>query len=105
MASMVRLFARLEQNAHRSTHATDMQYSGLFKDWTQMTGCILEGPGVFARAENGILRTSEFEDVEWDEIDRLARMGDVLRIHEWSYIQRIQVGMSPFTAPMEVESR
>lgn len=38
----------------------------------------------------GTLRSDEFEDVVWETDCPPAKMGDVLRVHEWSYIQNLQ---------------
>lgn len=42
-------------------------------------------------AEEGILRSSEFAHLQWDERDRLAPLSDILRVHEWNYVRKIQV--------------
>ncbi|KAK9813955.1 hypothetical protein WJX73_006715 [Symbiochloris irregularis] len=38
----------------------------------------------------GTLRSDEFEDVEWETECRPVAMGDVLRVHEWTYIRNLQ---------------
>ena len=44
-------------------------------------------------AERGILRTSSFQDLRWDEGAHPAAVSDVLRVHEWSYVLAVkQVG-------------
>lgn len=44
-----------------------------------------------ATAEDGILRTEEFDSLEWDEEDHFAPLADILRVHEWTYVRKIQV--------------
>ncbi len=45
-----------------------------------------------ACADWGILRTAEFEGgLRWDEGSKRAALGDVLRVHDWNYVRRIQV--------------
>jgi acetoin utilization deacetylase AcuC-like enzyme/ankyrin repeat protein len=39
---------------------------------------------------DGVLRGCEFADLEWDQNPPLAQMGDILRVHEFAYINRIQ---------------
>ena len=41
-------------------------------------------------AGSGILRTSQFDDVRWDEGAHRAALADVLRVHEWSYVLSIK---------------
>ena len=43
-----------------------------------------------AGAEEGILRSAEFEGLVWDEEPHQAAMSDVLRVHEWAYVRRLQ---------------
>eukprot|EP00887_Chlorella_sp_A99_P002366 scaffold10.g2366.t1 len=39
----------------------------------------------------GILRTAEFERaLRWDESSKRAQLGDILRVHDWPYVRRIQ---------------
>ncbi|KAL0037126.1 hypothetical protein WJX79_001631 [Trebouxia sp. C0005] len=38
----------------------------------------------------GILRSSEFSTLEWDETSRRGCMADILRVHEWSYVRSLQ---------------
>ena len=38
----------------------------------------------------GILRSGEFAALRWDETDAAAPLGDVLRVHEWSYVRGLQ---------------
>ena len=46
---------------------------------------VLTEPGV------GVLRTCEFVDsLRWDERFHRAPMGDILRVHNWAYVRRIQ---------------
>ena len=46
---------------------------------------VLTRPGV------GILKTSEFDElVRWDERPRRAAIGDILRVHNWAYVRKIQ---------------
>lgn len=40
----------------------------------------------------GILRTDEFSGLRWEEGSRRAALADVMRVHEWNYVKRIQVG-------------
>ena len=40
----------------------------------------------------GILRTDEFGGLRWEEGSRRAALADVMRVHEWNYVKRIQVG-------------
>ncbi|PSC72014.1 histone deacetylase [Micractinium conductrix] len=40
----------------------------------------------------GILRTSEFTpSLRWDEASKRAALGDILRVHDWNYVRRIQM--------------
>jgi hypothetical protein len=41
-------------------------------------------------AATGILRSSEFSTLEWDETSRRGCMADILRVHEWSYVRSLQ---------------
>lgn len=44
-------------------------------------------------AGSGALRASEFaESLSWDESPHQAPLGDILRVHDWAYVRRIQVG-------------
>lgn len=46
---------------------------------------VLTQPGV------GILRTKDFEGaIRWDERPRRAALGDILRVHDWAYVRKIQ---------------
>ena len=62
-------------------------------------GCSLPPPlnppsglGAYALVQWGILRTSEFEGaVRWDERSQRAALGDVLRVHDWPYVRKMQV--------------
>ena len=37
--------------------------------------------------------------MQWDEQDRLAPLADILRVHEWPYVRRIQARFPcPLTA-------
>ena len=46
---------------------------------------VLTKPGV------GILKTSDFSDsLRWDERPRRAPIGDILRVHNWAYVRKIQ---------------
>lgn len=38
----------------------------------------------------GILRSSEFSTLQWDETSRQGCMADILRVHEWSYVRSLQ---------------
>lgn len=41
----------------------------------------------------GILRSAEFGGaLRWDEGPQRAAMADILRVHDWNYVKRIQVG-------------
>ncbi len=47
--------------------------------------------GIFCcLAATGILRSSEFSTLEWDETSRRGCMADILRVHEWSYVRSLQ---------------
>lgn len=49
-------------------------------------------------ADWGILRSAEFQGgLRWDEGSKRAALGDVLRVHDWNYVRRIQVGAGLFT--------
>lgn len=55
--------------------------------------------------DDGILRSSEFEGLHWDEEDRFAPLGDILKVHEWTYIRQIQVSCSyQHIAAYEIQS-
>ena len=41
-------------------------------------------------ADKGILRTSRYGDLRWDESAYPAAVSDVLRVHEWSYVLAIK---------------
>ena len=41
-------------------------------------------------AELGILRGHDFKDLRWDTGSACASIGDVLRVHEWSYVRDLQ---------------
>ncbi len=41
-------------------------------------------------AELGILRSAEFADLEWETWPPHARITDILRVHEWSYVRTLQ---------------
>ena len=41
-------------------------------------------------AATGILRSSEFSTLEWNETSRRGCMADILRVHEWSYVRSLQ---------------
>ena len=41
-------------------------------------------------ADKGILRTTRFGDLRWDESAYPAAVSDVLRVHEWSYVLAIK---------------
>ena len=43
------------------------------------------------RAGKGILHSGEFAGLAWDTGNSHAPMADVLRIHDWPYVRRIQV--------------
>ena len=45
---------------------------------------VLTAPG------SGILRAAGFAALEWEQGTRLAPIGDVLRVHEWSYVRSLQ---------------
>jgi acetoin utilization deacetylase AcuC-like enzyme/ankyrin repeat protein len=46
---------------------------------------------VLIKPGQGILRTCDFEDgLRWDERPRRASMGDILRVHNWAYVRKIQ---------------
>ncbi|KAH7624757.1 hypothetical protein Ndes2526B_g00126 [Nannochloris sp. 'desiccata'] len=46
---------------------------------------------VLIKPGQGILRTCDFEDaLRWDERPRRAPMGDILRVHNWAYVRKIQ---------------
>ncbi len=46
---------------------------------------------VLIKPGQGILRTCDFEDaLRWDERPRKAPMGDILRVHNWAYVRKIQ---------------
>ncbi len=40
--------------------------------------------------KKGVLRSPEFDALQWDENAPLAAMADVLRVHEYSYVSHIQ---------------
>ncbi len=42
-------------------------------------------------AERGALRAAEFGGVAWRESDSPAAVADVLRVHDWPYLRRLQV--------------
>ena len=47
--------------------------------------------GIFCcLAATGILRSSEFSTLEWDETSRRGCMADILRVHDWSYVRSLQ---------------
>ncbi|KAL4431738.1 hypothetical protein ABPG77_002954 [Micractinium sp. CCAP 211/92] len=47
---------------------------------------------VLTKPDWGILRTAEFEGgLRWDEGSKRAALGDVLRVHDWNYVRRIQM--------------
>lgn len=41
-------------------------------------------------AELGILRSTEFADLQWETQPPHARISDILRVHEWSYVRELQ---------------
>lgn len=41
-------------------------------------------------AASGILRSSEFSSLQWDERSEPGCMADILRVHDWSYVRSIQ---------------
>lgn len=43
-----------------------------------------------ATAELGILRSSEFAELAWETRPPHARISDILRVHEWSYVRELQ---------------
>jgi len=45
---------------------------------------------VLIEPKHGILRTTEFKDVTFDTDATAAELSDVLKVHEWSYVKRIQ---------------
>jgi acetoin utilization deacetylase AcuC-like enzyme/ankyrin repeat protein len=46
---------------------------------------------VLIKPGTGILRTCDFENaLRWDERPRRAPMGDILRVHNWAYVRKIQ---------------
>ena len=47
---------------------------------------------VLTHPEHGILRTTDMQQMqlEWDELSKKAAIGDVLRVHDWTYVQRIK---------------
>jgi hypothetical protein len=47
---------------------------------------------VLCDESNGILRSSDVDAV-WEESCPKASLADVLRVHEWSYVRKIQVGL------------
>ena len=49
------------------------------------------------RAGWGILRTDEFGGLRWEEGSRRAALADVMRVHEWNYVKRIQVRIYNFS--------
>ena len=46
--------------------------------------------GVLCDANLGILRSSEFENVDWINDAPRAQLGDVLRVHEYSYVAKLE---------------
>ncbi|CAM9429001.1 unnamed protein product, partial [Chrysoparadoxa australica] len=38
----------------------------------------------------GVLRSKEFEDLEWNSEPNRAQLADVLRVHEYSYVEHLQ---------------
>lgn len=41
-------------------------------------------------ADLGILHGAEFQGLQWDINSQRAALGDVLRVHEWSYVDLLQ---------------
>eukprot|EP00803_Ostreobium_quekettii_P003057 evm.model.scf_177.4 EVM.evm.TU.scf_177.4 scf_177:18001-33099(-) len=46
---------------------------------------------VLLRKDSGILWSSEFEGLQWDMEPPLAEMADVLRVHDWTYVNQIKL--------------
>jgi hypothetical protein len=42
-------------------------------------------------AEVGVLRAEEFAELPWDEASPHVPLADVLRVHDWPYIRKLQV--------------
>jgi ankyrin repeat protein len=56
---------------------------------------------VLTRPGTGVLRTSEFAGaaaLRWDERPRRAALGDVLRVHDWAYVRKIQAACAQVPA-------
>ncbi|BDA44253.1 probable type-2 histone deacetylase 2 at C-terminar half [Coccomyxa sp. Obi] len=45
---------------------------------------------VLTDSELGILRSTEFADLQWETQPPHARISDILRVHEWSYVRELQ---------------
>ncbi|KAK9916049.1 hypothetical protein WJX75_007812 [Coccomyxa subellipsoidea] len=45
---------------------------------------------VLTDSELGILRSSEFSELAWETRPPHARISDILRVHEWSYVRELQ---------------
>jgi hypothetical protein len=42
-------------------------------------------------ADMGVLRAGEFAGLPWDEASPHAPLADVLRVHDWAYVRKLQV--------------
>lgn len=47
-----------------------------------------------ALAEVGLLQAGEFADLPWDEASPHVPLADVLRVHDWPYVRKLQVGLA-----------
>lgn len=48
-----------------------------------------------ALAGFGLLRAVEFAGLPWDEASPHVPLADVLRVHDWPYIRKLQVCPAP----------
>ena len=44
---------------------------------------------VAAVQESGVLRADEFASIDWDSNPSRAQLTDVLRVHDFSYVQKL----------------
>lgn len=63
---------------------------GLLSLCSGQMGSDLTAGGLDCGAELGILRSEEFADLQWETRPPHARISDILRVHEWSYVRELQ---------------
>lgn len=56
-------------------------------------------------AEMGVLRAGEFAGLPWDEASPHAPLADVLRVHDWAYVRKLQVSCAHLPRLLDTSRR